>query len=340
MKSRRQLLQMSAHLAALPIAASAFARESHASKRPAIEAGLPMPNTPPTGQGQDPTLFQISLAQWSLHRALRAGDLTHLGFAAYAKSEFDIEAVEYVSTFFERGATDFEYLADVQRAANDAGVQSLLIMVDGEGRLGAEDANERRQAVQRHFKWLAAARLLGCHSIRVNAAGSGPRDEHSRRAAESLRHLCEVADEYALNVIVENHGGPSSDGAWLAETIRRADHPRCGTLPDFGNFLVHRTERDDGGFDEEWYDRYQGVEELMPYAKAVSAKSHDFDENGAETGTDYERMLRIVLDAGYRGFVGIEYEGSRLSEVDGIRATQRLLVQVRSGLETPTNDER
>jgi L-ribulose-5-phosphate 3-epimerase len=340
MKSRRQLLQLSAHLAALPIAVSASLGRPRASTSTAARADLAMPNTSLSQEDQDPPLFQISLAQWSLHRALRSGELTHLGFAPYARSEFGLTAVEYVSTFFERGATDFAYLADVRRAAEDAGVQSLLIMVDGEGRLGAESADERRQAVQRHFKWLAAARLLGCHSIRVNAAGSGPRDEHSGRAAESLHRLCEVADEYALNVIVENHGGPSSDGTWLADTIRRADHPRCGTLPDFGNFLVSRTERDDGGSDEEWYDRYRGVEQLMPYAKAVSAKSHDFDESGTETGTDFERMLGIVLDAGYRGFVGIEYEGARLSEVAGIRATQRLLERVRTSLATKRGDGR
>ncbi|QDU85612.1 Xylose isomerase-like TIM barrel [Planctomycetes bacterium Pla163] len=335
MKSRRQILKLSAHLAALPIATAALGDANHADP-----TNMTNSQSAPTDDEEHPPPFEISLAQWSLHRTLRSGELTHLRFAPFARSKFDIAAVEYVSTFFERGATDFSYLEDVRRAADDAGVRSLLIMVDGEGRLGAEDAGERRQAVQRHFKWLAAARLLGCHSIRVNAAGSGPRDEHSQRAAESLHHLCEVADEYALSVIVENHGGPSSDGAWLAETIRRADHPRCGTLPDFGNFLVSRTERDDGGFDDVWYDRYRGVEELMPYAKAVSAKSHDFDENGTETRTDFERMLRIVLDAGYHGFVGIEYEGQRLSEVDGIEATQRLLERVRSGLATARPDGR
>jgi sugar phosphate isomerase/epimerase len=276
--------------------------------------------------------FTISLAQWSLHRTLRSGALAHVDFAPFTRREFGIDAVEYVSTFFERGATDFQYLADVRRAADDAGVASLLIMVDGEGALGAEDADERRLAIERHFKWIAAAKFLGCHSIRVNVAGSGDLEEHSARAADSLHRLCLVGDEYAVDVIVENHGGPSSNGAWLARTIARVDHPRCGTLPDFGNFHVGRSAPE--GVDADgWYDRYRGVEELMPFAKAVSAKSHDFDAEGNETGTDFQRMLRIVHAAGYRGRVGIEYEGERLPEIDGIRATQRLLEKVRAELE-------
>jgi sugar phosphate isomerase/epimerase len=285
----------------------------------------------PVGRAQSSRVppFSISLAQWSLHRTLRSGELAHTGFAPFAKSRFGIDAVEYVSTFFERGATDFGHLADVRRAADDAGVKSLLIMVDGEGALGAEDREERTRAVERHFKWIAAAKYLGCHSIRVNAAGSGDLEEHSARAAESLHRLCLVGDEYAVDVIVENHGGPSSNGAWLARTIARADHPRCGTLPDFGNFHVG------GGPDTDadgWYDRYRGVEELMPYARAVSAKSHEFDAAGNETGTDYARMLRIVHAAGYRGHVGIEYEGDRHSEVEGIELTKALLERVRAEL--------
>ncbi|MFT5689540.1 MAG: L-ribulose-5-phosphate 3-epimerase [Planctomycetota bacterium] len=143
------------------------------------------------------------------------------------------------------------------------------------------------------------------------------------RAADSLNQLGRIGEQYGVNVIVENHGGLSSNGAWLASVMRKADHPRVGTLPDFGNFRLQG---------DEWYDRYRGVRELMPYAKAVSAKSHDFDEAGNETGTDYRKMLPIVLDAGYRGFMGIEYEGGGLSEADGIMATKRLLETVRTEL--------
>lgn len=311
MTTRRHFLRTTLGLAALPIAMP--------TEHDQDAATLPAPST---------AFLPISLAQWSLHRTLRSGELDNLGFAAFTRRTFDIDAVEYVNSFFTHGATDFRYLREVQRAADDAGVRNLLIMIDGEGRLGAQDATERRRAVQSHFKWLAAAKLLDCHAVRVNVSGSGDRNEHARLAADSLHQLCEVADEYELSVIVENHGGPSSDGAWLADTIRRADHPRCGTLPDFGNFLIGR----DADGTEQWYDRYRGVEELMPFARAVSAKSHDFDDSGEETRTDFERMLRIVLDAGYRGHVGIEYEGSRLSEIDGVRATKALLERVRAKL--------
>jgi sugar phosphate isomerase/epimerase len=211
----------------------------------------------------------------------------------------------------------------VRSRADDLGVRILLIMCDGEGELGHADDAERAKAVENHVKWLEAAKRLGCHSIRVNAGGSGPRAEHAARAADSLRKLGELAAPMDLCVIVENHGGPSSDGAWLAGVVKKAAHPRVGTLPDFGNFRVSETEQ---------YDRYKGVEELMPFAKAVSAKSYDFDDKGDETTIDYLRMMKIVTRAGYHGHLGVEYEGSRLSEKDGIDATVRLLERVRSQL--------
>ena len=196
-------------------------------------------------------------------------------------------------------------------------------MCDGEGAIGDPDAAARTRTVENHYKWVEAARFLGCHSIRVNARSQGTPDEQRALAADGLRRLTEFAAERGVNVIVENHGGISSDGAWLAGVIRAVAHPRCGTLPDFGNFQVGP---------ERWYDRYQGVQELMPFAKAVSGKSHDFDAEGNETGTDFLRMLRIVLAAGYRGWVDVEYEGDRLSEPEGIRATKALLERVRERL--------
>jgi sugar phosphate isomerase/epimerase len=211
----------------------------------------------------------------------------------------------------------------MNRRAADHGVYQHLIMCDGEGRLGDPDATLRRQAVSNHQKWIDAAADLGCATIRVNAASAGSWDEQAARAADGLRQLAEAGAVAGINVVVENHGGLSSNGRWLAEVIRRVDHPRCGTLPDFGNFNVG------GG---EVYDRYVGVAELMPYAHAVSAKSHDFDAAGNETGMDYRRLMKIVTDAGYRSWVGIEYEGSRLSEYEGIAATLRLLQSVRTEL--------
>lgn len=282
-------------------------------------AALPKTQTTP--------LYSISLAEWSFHRALRAGDMEHLDFAAVAKRDYGLDGIEYVNTFFFDKARDANYLRDMKSRADDEGVQSLLIMCDEEGDLGNDDEAARDTAVRNHHKWVEAAKTLGCHSIRVNARSNPGLDfeEQQKLAADGLRRLCELADPYGIDVIVENHGGLSSNGAWLAAVMKRVDHPRVGTLPDFGNFKIRSDP-------EEWYDRYQGVRELMPYAKAVSAKSHDFDATGNETGTDYDRMLRIVLDAGYRGYVGIEYEGEGLSEQDGVRTTLDLLVRVREDL--------
>lgn len=267
--------------------------------------------------------FQISLAQWSLHRTLRSGELDNLDFAKITRERFGLTGVEYVNSFFRDKVGDFEYLGEMKRRAADQGVQSLLIMIDGEGQLAHQDDAQRRRAIENHFKWLAAAAFLGCHSIRVNAAGGGDPAEAQKRAADSLVRLAEVAKPYGLNVIVENHGGTSSNGEWLSGVMRTANHDRVGTLPDFGNFHMG------GG---QWYDRYKGMEELMPFAKAVSAKSHDFDDDGNEKNTDYRRVMTTVKDAGYRGFVGIEYEGGGLSEVEGILATKRLLERVRGEL--------
>jgi sugar phosphate isomerase/epimerase len=271
--------------------------------------------------GQKKPQFKISLAEWSLHRTIFSKQLDHLDFAKAAKNDYGIEAVEYVNQFFKDKAKDRQYLADMKKRAGDLGVKSLLIMCDGEGALGDADQAKRRQAIENHYKWVEAAKFLGCHSIRVNAQSQGSYEEQMERAADGLRRLTEFGATHKINVIVENHGGLSSNGGWLAAVIKRVDHARCGTLPDFGNFNL-------GGGKQ--YDRYQGVKELMPFARAVSAKSHDFDESGNEIHTDYFRMMKIVLDAGYRGYVGIEYEGNKMSEPEGIRATKKLLERVRA----------
>lgn len=270
-------------------------------------------------------LYRISLAQWSLHRNLRSGKLDNLEFAQVAKNEFGIEAVEYVNSFFKDKATDKVYLADMKQRCKDSGVESLLIMCDGEGNLGDPNEASRKKAVENHFRWVDAAKFLGCHAIRVNAASSGSYEEQIQLAADGLRQLSEFAAPQGISVIVENHGGLSSNGAWLAKTIETVDLENCGTLPDFGNFNIG------GG---KTYDRYKGVQELMPFAKAVSAKSHDFGDSGKETHTDYTRMMKIVLDAGYRGWVGIEYEGGKMDEYAGIKATKALLESVRDQLKS------
>jgi sugar phosphate isomerase/epimerase len=264
--------------------------------------------------------FLISLAEWSLHRALFSKQLDNLDFARVAKNDYGIEAVEYVNQFFSDKAQNKTYLAELKKRASDAGVKSLLIMIDREGALGDPDAAKRTKAVENHYKWVEAAKFLGCHSIRVNAQSTGSFEEQINLAADGLRRLTEFGAKHRINVIVENHGGLSSNGSWLSTVIKKVNHPRCGTLPDFGNFNL-------GGGQQ--YDRYLGVKEMMPFAKAVSAKSHDFDEKGNEIHTDYRRMIQIVLEAGYHGYLGIEYEGNKLSEPEGIRATRKLLETVR-----------
>lgn len=268
-------------------------------------------------------LFRISLAEWSFHRALQSGKMDHLDFAVRARKEFDLDAVEYVNTFFFDRAKDRDYLSRMKSRAEGERVRSLLIMCDNEGDLGSPGSDDRRRAVENHYKWMDAASFLECHSIRVNARSDPALDaeEQAKLAADGLRRLCEQAETRGIDVLVENHGGISSNGAWLASVMKRVSHPRIGTLPDFGNFLIRSDP-------EEWYDRYQGVHELMPFAKAVSAKSHDFDAEGNETSTDYARMISIVLEAGYHGYVGIEYEGERLPEPTGVELTRKLLLRV------------
>lgn len=268
-------------------------------------------------------LFRISLAEWSLHRTLFGRKMDHLDFARAAREDYGIDAVEYVNQFFKDKATDESYLREMKERADDLDVKGLLIMIDGEGALGDPDDRKRAKAVENHHKWVDAAKYLGCHSIRVNAHSEGSFDEQMKLAADGLRRLSEYAAGHGLNVLVENHGGLSSNGQWLSGVMRQVGLPNCGTLPDFGNFRVSRDQE---------YDRYQGVAELMPFAKAVSAKSHDFDAQGNEIHTDYRRMMKIVVDAGYHGYVGIEYEGNKAPEPEGIRLTKALLERVRDEL--------
>lgn len=285
----------------------------------AASAGLMLGGSLLAKGSSDKPLFKISLAQWSLNKPIFGKKMDHLDFAAVAKEKCGIEAIEYVNQFFMDKAKDSAYLAEMNKRANDHGVKPLLIMVDREGNLGDPDEKKRVQAVENHHKWVEAAKTLGCHTVRVNASSSGSYEEQQKLAADGLRRLSEFAKDHDINIVVENHGGLSSNGKWLAGVMKAVDLPNCGTLPDFGNFTIDRGKN-------EHYDRYQGVDELMPYAKAVSAKSHNFDADGNDTGTDYFKMMEIVCKKhGYNGYVGIEYEGGGLEPVEGIIATKKLL---------------
>ena len=306
--SRRQFLAATAAATAAGLTGSAWADHHESGKH-----------------SHDGQPFKISLAQWSLHRTIRAGDLDPLDFPKYARTEFDIGGVEYVNQFFKDKARDESYLGEMKKRGEDHNVEHVLIMVDGEGDLGDPKTAKRLQAVDNHIQWLDAAKFLGCHSIRVNAASSGSWEQQRDHAADGLRRLGEKAEPYGLNVLVENHGGLSSNGEWLASVMQYADHPLVGTLPDFGNFTIDRKTG-------ESFDRYRGLELLMPYAKAVSAKTYHFDDDNNETTIDYDRMMKTVLENDYHGWVGIEWEGSDPGEIEGVKLTKSLLEKQQKAL--------
>jgi L-ribulose-5-phosphate 3-epimerase len=264
--------------------------------------------------------FKISLAEWSLHKALFSKKIDNLDFPRIAREDYGIEAVEFVNQFFKDKAHDSAYLKDLKKRANDVGVTCVLIMIDGEGDMSAPDEKERMKAVESHSKWVDAAAALGCHAIRINTGGHyGPTNVAA--IAESCGLLTDYGVKNGISIICENHGGPSSNPDALIAVMKAVGKPAFGTLPDFGNFPMK-----EGAYT---IDVYDAIARMMPYAKGVSAKSHDFDESGKETMLDYARIMKIVTDAGYKGYVGVEYEGSRLGEPEGIRATKKLLEAVR-----------
>jgi sugar phosphate isomerase/epimerase len=248
---------------------------------------------------KDVPSLRISLAQWTINRELRSGKIDNLDFAKVA-AEHGIHAVEYVNQFFMDKAEDAKYLGEMKRRAADQGVKSLLIMCDREGNIGDPDSAKRKQTVDNHRKWLDAAKFLGCHSIRVNAGSSGTWDEQVKLAADGLSRLTAIGAKLGLNVIVENHGGLSSNADWLVAVIKKVDHKRCGTLPDFGNFRIKAGES---------YDSYRGMQKLLPFAKGVSVKDRVWDDKGKQSALDYDRMLKLVHASGFRGYCGIEFGG-------------------------------
>ena len=265
-------------------------------------------------------LFKISLAEWSINKPLFSGRMQHLDFAKIAKS-VGIDAIEYVNQFFKDKATDRAFLTEMNTRAKGEGVAQVLIMCDGEGNLGDPDAAKRQQAVENHYKWVEAAKFLGCHTIRVNGYSSGSPDEQMRLVCDGMRKLVEFADTHAIDVVIENHGGLSSHAKWLVQTIRMVDHPRAGTLPDFGNFRIAGPNRANPDAKIESYDSYVGVAEMMPLAKGVSVKPRVWDSQGNSSDIDLLRMMRIVVDAGYRSHCGIEHgpEGRELETVNDLR---------------------
>lgn len=271
---------------------------------------------------------KISLAQWSMNKSFFSGKKDPVKYPALA-AELGFDGVEYVNQFYfdrlEKGSTSSKNVKalanELNQHANDNNIASVLIMVDREGNLSSNDSKEISNSIEQHKKWVELAAELNCQSVRVNLSGSEDAEEWVKRSVEGLTGLSEFAKQHGLNIIVENHGGFSSNGAMLAEVMKKTNLDNCGTLPDFGNFCIK------GGYGkcDDWYDPYKGVAELMPYAKSLSAKAYNFDSDGFETKIDYVKMMKIVKESNYKGFIGVEYEGNGLSEVDGILATKNLL---------------
>jgi len=276
--------------------------------------------------------FKLSLAQWSIHKMIKDGGVDPYTFAEKAKN-WGFSGLEYVSQLYNPELEDADYSEEAMAAfveksnaeAKKHGLENVLIMIDGQGNLAASEEAERNETVEKHKRWVNAAADMGCHAIRVNLNGSDEPEEWKKSSIDGLTKLCTYAKSKNINVLVENHGGLSSNGAMHAEVMKSVNLDNCGTLPDFGNFCI--TRKPDSRECDDMYDIYKGVEELMPYAKAVSAKSHNFDADGNETEIDYVKMLQMVKDHGYTGYIGVEYEGSELDEEAGIIATKDLMLK-------------
>jgi len=279
--------------------------------------------------------FKLSLAQWSLHKMIQSGELDPVDFAQKA-NELGFSGIEYVSALYtdylKKGDDAEKAMQELLLILKDRSahyqVDNVLIMVDGEGHLAELDDAERNQSVENHKKWVDAAAFLGCHSIRVNAHGEGTEEEVAAAAVKGLSALAGYAADKGINVIVENHGGYTSSGKWLSNVMKQVNLPNCGTLPDFGNFCINVSYGSINAEEcEDIYDIYQGVAELLPYAKGVSAKTYDFDDEGNQPLIDYYKMMKVVKDNGYTGYIGVEFEGDSMTEIEGIEATRRLIMK-------------
>lgn len=284
---------------------------------------------------KDEQWFKLSLAQWSLHKMIQSGEMDPVDFAKKA-NELGFSGIEYVSDLYsdylEKGDDPKKAMEELLLVLKDRSthyqVENVLIMVDDEGHLAELNDAKRNQTVENHKKWVDAAAFLGCHSIRVNAHGEGSEEEVAAAAIKGLSALAGYAAEKGINVIVENHGGYTSSGKWLSNVMKQVNMPNCGTLPDFGNFCINVSYGSINAEEcEDVYDIYQGVAELLPYAKGVSAKSYDFDDEGNQPLIDYYKMMKVVKDGGYTGYIGVEFEGSNMTEIEGIEATRSLILK-------------
>ncbi len=298
-------------------------------------AALSLPGIYAYGTPTTQTMPKISLAQWSLNRAFFGKNLDPINFARIAKTDYGISAIEYVNQFYTTHATDEKFWTEMATRAADAGVQSLIMMVDEEEKLGDTNAAIRKTAIESHYKWVNAAKILGCHSIRVNAFGDGSLDELEASLVDGLGKLTEYAAKEKVHVILENHGLHTSNADFMTGILKAVNNPYLGTLPDFGNWCLSA----------EWgstqttkncttiYPPEEGIAKFLPHAKGVSAKSYTFNADGFETVIDYPKLLQLVKNSSFDGHIGIEFEGESITEPEGIKATKVLIEKVWAGLD-------
>jgi len=253
----------------------------------------------------------LAVQQYSFNRQLRDGTFDILDFPKTVVDGTGITALEYFNGHILDKVRDTRFFRELKKRSNDVGATCTMMLCRSDIALDSPDSSTRYNAVEGYIPWMEAVRLLGGNAIRVDCRSDGDFEEQKKYAIDGLRQLCDVAAPFGMNILVENHGGFSSNGKWLADVMSKVEKRNCGTLPDFQNF--------------HGYDPYVGVEELMPYAKIVCAKSKEFDSDGNETNVDYRRMMKIVLDSGFKGSIGIEFEGHGMDPVKGILATKRLI---------------
>lgn len=267
---------------------------------------------------------KLVLAQWSFNKELFAGQMNTFDFIREAK-EMGFSGVEFVNQFFMDKIEDEAYLDSLRATSEKIGIKNTLLMIDRAGNLGASDEKEREAAVLEHKKWMLAAAHLGCPNIRVNAHGDGSSEEVFEACKSSIAKLLTWGKQRKVGVIIENHGGYSSDGDWLYRLIQELEPYGVASLADFDNWCI---ERENG---ELWgapcvkeYDRYKGMQQLLPSAKSVSVKAFEFDANGLPVKSDFSRMFRLIRDSGYDGYLAVEFEGHGIDAKEGILKTKAL----------------
>ena len=271
------------------------------------------PSTSSSAEKRTTPPLRLSLAEWSLRREILDFQPRHLELARVAKDVFGLDAIEYRSTFFADKATDFGYLGEMKKRQEDLGVRAVLIEVENEGPLGAQEDWDRWTAIDAHFKWLAAAAFLGCESVSVPAEGLVRGAPYLDWMADSLQRLGGIAKPYGINVLVANRVGLACDGSWMAKLMDRTAVPWVGAHPHVGNV-------DLGG--GKAYPRYQGVEEMMPFAKALSVR-------GGSSEIEFGKIAKLAAESNYARYVGIEWDGAG----DPREGTKRTIELVRGAWE-------